>query len=111
MSRISRSKKPDLCLDDMPIVTPKKWIKTKKFDPAKKLRDPNFVAKAFFQALQDNDIDAALDILDGYLMATGKGEIARQGNIPSSTVYHALSHGSNPTLRTVAKLLHASSLV
>jgi len=43
-------------------------------------------------------------------MATGKGEIARQGNIPSSTVYHALSHGSNPTLRTVAKLLHTSSL-
>jgi len=44
----------------MPIVILKKTIKTKKFDPAKKLRDPNFVAKAFFQALQDNHIDAAL---------------------------------------------------
>lgn len=111
MSKINRSKKRDLCLADMPITTTKKGVKTKKFDPAKKLRDPNFVAKAFFQALQDNDIDAALDILDGYMMATGKVEIARQGNIPTSTVYHALSQGSNPTLRTVAKLLHATSLV
>lgn len=111
MSRINKSRKRELCLNDMPLVIPKKPIKTKKFDPAKKLRDPNFVAKAFFQALQDNDLDAALDVLDGYLMATGKGEIVRHGNIPSSTVYHALSHGSNPTLRTIAKLLHASSLV
>lgn len=111
MSKISKSRKRELCLDDMPIVAPKKTIKTKKFDPAKKLRDPNFVAKAFFQALQDNDIDAALDVLDGYLMATCKGEIAKQGSIPSSTVYNALSHGSNPTLRTIARLLHASSLV
>lgn len=61
----------------MPIVTPKKSLKTKSFDPARKLRDPSFVAKAFFQALQDNDTAAALDILDGYLLATGKSEIAR----------------------------------
>ena len=94
MNKISKSKKRALCLHDMPIILPRKNVKTKKFDSAKKLRDPNFIAKAFFQALQENDTDAALEILDGYLMATGKMEIAKQANIPSSTVYNALSQWS-----------------
>ncbi|MCH9627191.1 MAG: hypothetical protein S4CHLAM2_08260 [Chlamydiales bacterium] len=111
MNKTSKSKKRGLCLSDMPIRTPKKGVKTRKFDPAKKLRDPNFVAKAFFQALLDNDTDAALDAIEGYLMATGKGEIAKEGNIATSTIYHALAQGANPTLRTVARLLHAASSV
>ena len=108
MNKKSKSKKRSLCFDDMPIVATRKKLKKKKFDPAKKLRDSNFVAKVFFQALAENDIDAALEVLNGYLMAIGKSEIARQGSIASSTVYHALSYGSNPTLKTVAKLLSAA---
>ncbi|NGX53871.1 MAG: hypothetical protein K1000chlam4_00591 [Chlamydiae bacterium] len=109
MSRTNKSKKRALCLDDMPIVSAKRGIKSKKFDPAKKLRNLNFVAKVFFLALLENDVEAALDTLNGYLMAIGKTDLAKQGEISASTVYHALSQGANPTLRTVAKLLHASS--
>lgn len=95
-------------MSDMPILTSKRGVKTKKFDPSKKLRDPNFVAKAFFQALLDNDVDAALDAISGYLMAIRKTEIAKEGGMATSTVYYALSRGANPTLRTLAKLLHAT---
>lgn len=109
MSRRSRSKKREICFDEAPIMKVKKNIKTKSFDPGKKLRNPNFVAKLFFQSLLENDIEAALDVLEGYILATGKADIAKQGKIAPSTVYHALSKGSNPTLKTVAKLLHASA--
>lgn len=60
----------------MPIVKVKPWVKTKTFDPTRKLNDPSFILKAFCQAMNDNDIEAALDAIDGYLMATGRMEIA-----------------------------------
>lgn len=107
MSRSSKSKKREKCFDDFPIVKKPKKLKTKRYDPARKLRNPKFVAEAFFQALSDNDVDAALDALEGYLMATGKATLSREGNIAPSTVYNALSEGANPTLKTVARLLHA----
>lgn len=108
MSKKSKSKKHAICLSEMTIRTPKKGVKTKRFDASKKLRNPNFVAKAFFQALRDNDVEAALDTISGYLMAISKAEIAKKGEMATSTVYYALSRGANPTLRTLAKLLHAT---
>lgn len=107
MNKASKSKKRGICFDDFPIVIKKKGLKTKRYDPGKRLRNPKFVAEAFFQALSENDVDAALDTLEGYLMATGKATLSKEGNIAPSTVYNALSEGANPTLKTVARLLHA----
>jgi len=107
MNKSSKSKKHGKCFSDFPIVKKRKGLKTKRYDPAKKLRDPKFVAEAFFQALSENDVEAALDALEGYLMATGKATLSKEGNIAPSTVYNALSEGANPTLKTVARLLHA----
>ena len=109
MSKRNRSNKRELTLDDMPIVKLKKGVKVHKFSLSDRLSDRNFVALAFFDALSDNDIDAALDIIDGYLMATGKIDIARESGIPRSTIYHALSEGANPTLKTIARILQAAA--
>lgn len=109
MLKKKTSKKQDLCLDDLPIVSPRKGLKTKKFNPKDRLSDPEFVAIAFFQALADNDTEAALDALDGYLLAVGKPELAKRADLPPSTIYHALSKGANPTLKTLARLIHAAA--
>jgi probable addiction module antidote protein len=95
-------------LKKYPSVTLKKGIKSKKFNPSEKLNDYNLVATAFFEALQDEDVEAALEILEGYLITKKKSELSRKGKIPSSTVYHSLSKKANPTLKTVAKILHAA---
>ncbi len=108
MNKKIKSKKLDECFHEIPIMKPKKHIKTKKIDVSKKLQDLNFVSKAFFQALMENDVDAALDIIDGYLLAMDKADLSKKGDIAPSTLYHALSKGANPTLKTVAKLLYAS---
>ncbi len=111
MSRPSRSRKRKEYLSELPIVSLKKGAKGKRFDPAKRLANPNFVAAAFFQALRDNDVETALDAIEGYLLASGKSDIAKSGNLPSSTVYYAVSKGANPTLRTLANLIHAADQV
>jgi DNA-binding phage protein len=67
------------------------------------------VATAFFEALQDDDVEGALEILEGYLITRKKADLAKKGKIAISTLYHSLSRNANPTLRTVAKILHAAS--
>lgn len=107
MTKRKISKKPEECFEDIPIVVPAKDVKVKRFDPESKLRDKNFVASALFEALSDGDEEAALEIIIAYVKAMKKTEIAKHEEMAASTVYHALSPKGNPTLRTIAKVLHA----
>ena len=109
MRKKKKSKKRGFCLEGYPSVTLKKGIKTRKFNPSEKLSDFNLVASAFFEALQDDDVEGALEILEGYLMTKKKSDLSRKGKIATSTLYHSLSKRANPTLKTVAKILHAAS--
>ena len=109
MHKKKKSKNPDFCLKEYPSISLKKGIKAKKFNPADKLSDFNLVASAFFEALQDDDVEGALEILEGYLMTKKKSDPSRKGKIATSTIYHSLSKKANPTLKTVAKILHAAS--
>ena len=95
------------CWDEFPNAKIKKGVKMRHFDPAKKMGDWKVVATAFFQALQENDVQGAIEILEGYVMTVHKKMIVKKGRIPTSTLYHSLSKEANPTLRTIAKLLHA----
>jgi len=97
MRKKKTSKKRDFCLKDYPAIRLKKGIKTKKFSPSEKLNDFNLVATAFFEALQEDDVESALDILEGYIMTKKKHDT------------HSFSKSANPTLKTVAKILHAAS--
>ncbi len=108
MTKKKISKGRGECFEDIPIVTPSKEIKVKRFDPESKLRDRDFIAKALFEALSDGDEEAALEIIIAYVKAVKKTEIAKHEHMATSTVYHALSPKGNPTLRTVAKVLHAA---
>jgi DNA-binding phage protein len=109
MHKKKKSKKRGFCLKDYPSVILKKGCKIHKFNPSEKLSDYNLVASAFFEALQDDDVEGALEILEGYLMTKKKSDLSRKGKIATSTIYHSLSKRANPTLKTVAKILHAAS--
>jgi probable addiction module antidote protein len=108
MHKKKRSKKRNFCLKDYPSISLKKGAKIKKFDAGEKLRDFDVVASAFFEALQDDDVECALEILEGYLMTKKKSDLSKRGKIASSTLYQSLSKKANPTLKTVARILHAA---
>jgi DNA-binding phage protein len=108
MRKKKRSKKQGFSLRDFPSVKLKKNAKVLKFNARARLNDYNLVATAFFEALQNEDVESALEILEGYLMTKRKSELSRKGKISPSTLYHSLSKRANPTLKTVAKILHAA---
>lgn len=63
------------------------------------------VGAALLQCLIENDIEAFVEILDGYL-DVNRSRVARDAKIGRSTVQEVFSKKGNPTLRTIAKIVH-----
>lgn len=80
----------------------------KQFHATKKLADEDFIAKAMWDCLKNNDPEGVMEILEAHLEAVSRLKLAKDGNIPRATLYHALS-SRNPTLRTLAKIVHAAA--
>ena len=70
--------------------------------------DEDLTALAVWECLKENDPEGVMEIIEGHLYALNKNEIADRGDIPRSTLFHSL-RSKNPTLKTVAKIVHASS--
>jgi DNA-binding phage protein len=85
----------------------KKGIKLAKHDPFRALLDEKLIAQAFWQCLKENDPEGAMEVISAHLNALNKVHFAKEAQIPRSTLYHSLK-GKNPTIRTVAKLVHSS---
>lgn len=78
----------------------------RKFDPMKYLLDERLVAQAIWDCLRDNDPDGVIEILETHLSAKNKSKLAKEHDVPRTTLYHAFK-SKNPTLHTLAKLIHA----
>lgn len=65
----------------------------------------NKVAEALLQSLEDDDVEAFLEILDAYLKVN-RTKIAKQTKLSRTTIQNALSKKGNPTIRTIAKIVH-----
>lgn len=85
---------------------PKK--KAREYNPMKDLLDEQLIAKAFWECLKDNDSDGAIEILEAHLRAKNKSKLAREHELPRTTLYHVFK-SKNPTLQTLAKLVHATA--
>lgn len=85
----------------------KKGVKLSKHDPFKTLLNEKLIAQAFWECLKENDPEGAMGIINAHLNALNKAQFAKESEIPRSTVYHSMK-SKNPTLRTVAKLIHCS---
>lgn len=85
----------------------KKGIKLTKHDPFKALLDEKLIAQAFWEYLKKNDPEGAMEVLSAHLNALNKVHLAKEAEIPRSTLYHSLK-SKNPTLKTVAKLIHCT---
>jgi DNA-binding phage protein len=83
----------------------KKGVKLSKHDPFKTLLDEKLIAQAFWDCLKENDPEGAMEVISAHLYALNKVSLAKEAEIPRSTLYHSLK-SKNPTIKTVAKLIH-----
>lgn len=84
-------------------------IKLKKrprvYNPTKDLLNEQFIAQALWECLKDNDPDGVIELSEAHLSAKNKSKIVEEHDLPRTTIYHA-SISKNPTLHTLAKLVH-----
>ncbi len=91
----------------MPIAEVKKTVKVKHHHPEKSFRNIVKVGAALLESLMANDTEAFIEILDGYLHVN-RTNVAKKAKMARSTVQQALSRNGNPTLKTLAKIVHES---
>ncbi len=93
------------CLEDIPIVKSKKDSALLKHNPRDFFKSHEKVGEALLQCLEENDAGAFLEILDSYLRVN-RTKIAKETELSRTTVQNALSRKGNPTIRTIAKIVH-----
>ena len=79
----------------------------REYDPKKDLLDEELIAKAVWECLKENDPEGVIEILEAHISAKNKSQIAKAHDLPRTTLYHAFK-SKNPTLHTLAKLVHAT---
>ncbi len=67
------------------------------------------IGSALLESLIANDTEAFIEILDQYLKVN-RSQVARSAHIGRSTVQAVLSKKGNPTLKTIAKIVHHSAM-
>lgn len=80
----------------------------KEYDPVKNLLDINRMGAAIMQCFIENNTEGVLEIVENYLYAINKTQFLKEANIPRSTVYNFFKR-RNPTIKTLAKIIHASA--
>ena len=80
----------------------------KEYDPMKNLLDTKKLGAAIMECLIENDTESLLEILEDYLYALNKTQFLKEAKVPRSTVYNFFKR-RNPTIKTLAKIIHAST--
>lgn len=84
-----------------------KKAKLQTYNPTIFFQDYDKVGTALLESLIENDTDAFIEILDAYLNVN-RAKVAKKTGLSRSTVQQALSKKGNPTLKTLAKIVHES---
>ncbi len=94
-------------LENTPKLHLKKGAKVVKHHPLKTLLNEKLIAQVFWECLKENDPEGAMEVIAIHLNAVNKVHLAEEADLPRLTIYHSLK-SKNPTLKTVAKLIHCS---
>lgn len=79
------------------------------YHPTEELMDENFIGKVIIECLKNNDPEGVMDIISTYLNTINKMRSSQEISLPRSTLYSSLKT-KNPTIKTLAKLVYASTL-
>jgi DNA-binding phage protein len=76
------------------------------YDPTEALLDEERIGRAIWECLKDGDSEGVIEIIQIHLDAYNKTRLAKKAHLPKTTLYHSFRN-KNPTIRTLAKLVHA----
>lgn len=107
MRKKRTSKKQSFCLSDITINKIKNYEGLSKVNTTEYFKNEDKVARALLQCLIEGDAEAFMEILDAFLSVNRK-RLAQAQNIARSTVQMAFSKKGNPTLKTIAKIVHGT---
>jgi probable addiction module antidote protein len=85
-------------------------VKTKPFDPAAYLDNPDSIAAYMTDALETGDPAFVADALGVIARARGMSEVAREAGVSRESLYRALSPEGNPEFGTVMRVAQALGL-
>jgi DNA-binding phage protein len=86
----------------------KDFADVQEYSPTERLLDKNFIGAAILECLSNNDPEGVMEIIEIYLDTLNKTQMAKKTDLARSTMYHSLK-GRNPTVKTLAKLVYAST--
>lgn len=75
-------------------------------NPREELLDEELIGRAIWECLKQGDSEGVIEVIQIYLEAVNKTQIAKETSMARSTMYHTLK-AKNPTIKTLAKLIHA----
>lgn len=84
----------------------KAGLKLKPYNPTKALLDEDRIGRAIWECLKNEDTEGVIEVISIHLEAKNKAQLMEEAEIPKTTFYHSL-RSKNPTLKTLAKLVHA----
>ncbi len=76
------------------------------YDPTEALLDEDRIGRAIWECLKNGDSEGVIEIIQIHLEAYNKTQLAKEAHLPKTTLYHSF-RSKNPTIRTLAKLVHA----
>ncbi len=76
------------------------------YDPTQALLDEDRIGRAIWECLKNGDSEGVIEIIQIHLEAFNKTQLAKEAHLPKTTLYHSL-RSKNPTIKTLAKLVHA----
>lgn len=85
----------------------KEGARVKEINPTEELLDEDLISRAIWECFKEGDSDGVIEIIATYLHAVSKTQIAKEALVARSTVYTLKKKGSNPTVKTLAKVIHA----
>ncbi len=109
MVKIKTSQKQKKSLENIQKRKIKKGVVLIPYSPHKEITDEDFIGKALLECLKNNDPEGVMEVISVYLNAIEKTSFAKEANVPKSTLYYGLK-GKNPTIKTLAKIIHATTL-
>jgi DNA-binding phage protein len=80
----------------------------KEYDPIKNLLDTKKMGAAIMECFLKNDTEGVLEVLESYIYAVNRTQFLKEAKVPRSTAYNVFKR-RNPTIKTLAKIMHATT--
>ena len=79
----------------------------REHNPSTYLTDSENLGKAIVECLENNDPEGVMEVISIHLEAINKTKLSKDNQLHRQTLYSALKH-RNPTIKTLAKIMHDS---